>query len=201
MKSYIPKQIVLVGSHNYNDNGSIVLGQAEGGRKITIFDLNYINFDLSSLEGFEKVQSKRAILRVFRTMHHEFGHILHQTIAYNPEFKKITTGYISNWTNYNDLDARRMGFITAYSLKNPDEDFVEMLSIFLTQSNEEWNAVIDNIEVRDNQWKVDPTATAFAKNSIRAKEKMIADYMLQTWKIDIYAMQAEIAEIFVELDS
>jgi len=201
MKSYIPKQIVLVGSHNYNDNGSIVLGQAEGGRKITIFDLNYINFDLSSLEGFEKVQSKRAILRVFRTMHHEFGHILHQTIAYNPEFKKITTGYISNWTNYTDIDAKRMGFITAYSLKNPDEDFVEMLSIFLTQSNEEWNTMIDDIEVRDNNWNVDPAATNFAKGSIRKKEKMIADYMLQTWKIDIYAMQAEIAEIFVELDS
>jgi len=195
MKTFIPKQIVLVGSHNYNDNGSIVLGQAEGGRKITIFDLNYIDFDLSGMNSYEKRKAMEPILRVFKTMHHEFGHILHQTIAYPVEYKKITTGYTSNWMNFSNSDANGMGFITAYSLLNPDEDFVEMLSEFLTRSNEDWNELIDKIKVYDDNYYTDEAASKIARGKIREKEKMIADYMLQIWKIDIYKLQADVAEV------
>ncbi|RKD98761.1 zinc-binding metallopeptidase [Marinifilum flexuosum] len=195
MKAYIPKQMVLVGSHNYEDNGGIVLGQAEGGRKITIFDLNYIDFDLSGLNSWEKRRAMEPILRVFKTMHHEFGHILHQTIAYPVEYKKLTTGYTSNWMNFSNSEARGMGFITAYSLLNPDEDFVEMLSEFLTRSNEDWNELIDKIKVYDENYYTDEDASKLARIKIREKEKMIADYMLQIWKIDIYKLQADIAEV------
>jgi substrate import-associated zinc metallohydrolase lipoprotein len=201
MKAYIPKQIVLVGSHNYNDNGSIVLGQAEGGRKITIFDLNYITFDFTGMEPWEVNSAKQSITRVFKTMHHEFGHILHQTIAYPVEYKKLTTGYTSNWMNFMDSDANKKGFITAYSMLNPDEDFVEMLSEFLVRSNEQWNTKIDKIKIYDSSWNVDEEASLEARGLIRQKEKMIADYMLQIWKIDIYELQAEIAKVFAELDA
>ena len=203
MKTYIPKQIVLVGSHNYNDNGSIVLGQAEGGRKITIFDLNYITFDFTDMESHEISKAKENIIRVFKTMHHEFGHILHQTIAYPVEYKKITTGYTSNWMNFDDLQARKLGFITGYSMLNPDEDFVEMLSEFLIRNNEDWNALIDGIKVYDEEqfWVVDEAASKIPRAIIRQKEKMIADYMLQTWNIDIYELQAEIAVVFAKLDA
>ncbi len=199
MKEFIPKQIVLVGSHNYEDNGGIVLGQAEGGRKITIFDLNYIDFDLSGMSDWEKRKAMEPILRVFKTMHHEFGHILHQTIAYPVEYKKLTTGYTSNWMNFNDYEARKMGFITAYSMLNPDEDFVEMLSEFLTRSNGDWNEIIDKIKVYDDSWNTDEAASEKARDQIRQKEKMIADYMLQIWKIDIYDLQAEIADVLAGL--
>lgn len=199
MRMFIPKQIVLVGSHNYNDNGSIVLGQAEGGRKITIFDLNYINFDLSGMNEWEVRSAMTPILRVFKTMHHEFGHILHQTVAYPVEYKKITTGYTSNWMNFYDSDARKMGFITAYSMLNPNEDFVEMLSEFLTHSNEQWNEIIDKIKVYDSSYNLDEAATELAKSQIRQKEEMIADYMLQVWKINIYDLQSEIAGVLAEL--
>jgi len=200
MKRFIPKQIVLVGSHNYNDNGSIVLGQAEGGRKITIFDLNYINFNLEGLEPHERSFNYRNILRVFRTMHHEFGHILHQTVAYPVEYAKITTEYTSNWMNFYDSQARKKGFITGYSMLNPDEDFVEMLSHFLTMSNEDWNEQIDNIKIYDDNYDVDIEASKVPKAALRNKEKIIADYMLQIWGIDIYKLQAEIAVLLEELE-
>ncbi len=38
-----PKKIILVGSPEYNADGSQVLGQAEGARKITLFDGNSYN--------------------------------------------------------------------------------------------------------------------------------------------------------------
>jgi len=199
MKAYVPKQIVLVGSHNYNDNGSIVLGQAEGGRKITIFDLNYIDFDLEGLSNWEIASKMKVILTVFKTMHHEFGHILHQTVAYPVAYKKITTGYTSNWMNFYDSQAQRMGFITAYSMLNPDEDFVEMLSEFLTRSNEDWNKIIDRIKVYDDRWNEIPAESEAVRAKIRTKEKMIADYMLQIWKIDIYDLQAEISDVLANL--
>jgi substrate import-associated zinc metallohydrolase lipoprotein len=199
MKRFIPKQMVLIGSHNYNDNGSIVLGQAEGGRKISLFDLNYISFDFSGLKSFEKRKAMEPILRVFKTMHHEFGHILHQTVAYPIEYKKICTEYTSNWKNFSDLDAKRLGFITGYSMLNPDEDFVEMLSVFLMSGNEGWNKIIDDIYVYDKNWNKDLAAADKAKAKIRQKEKMIADYMQQVWKINIYDLQAEIEVILAEI--
>lgn len=199
MKRFIPKQIVLVGSRSFNDDGSITLGQAEGGRRITIFDLNYINFDLSGMSEWEKDREMKTIIRVFRTMHHEFGHILHQNVAYPQEYEMITNDYSSNWMNLNDNEARRRGFITAYSRLNPDEDFVEMLSYFFTLSNEDWNELIDKIKVYDDSYNVDEDASEKARGFIRQKEKIIADYMLQVWKINIYDLQSEIANVLAEI--
>ncbi|MCZ4693749.1 hypothetical protein DWB61_09955 [Ancylomarina euxinus] len=199
MKRFIPKQMVLVGSHNYNDNGSIVLGQAEGGRKVTLFDLNYITFDLSEMDSYHKRKAMEAIVQVFKTMHHEFGHILHQTVAYPIEYKKICTGYTSNWMNFSDMDAKRLGFITGYSMLNPDEDFVEMLSTFIMSGNEGWNKLIDDIYIYDENWKYDTAAENIAKAKIRQKEKIMADYMLQVWNVNIYELQAEIEGILAEI--
>lgn len=199
MKRFIPKQMVLIGSHNYNDNGSIVLGQAEGGRKITLFDLNYINFDFTGLSDWEKRSAMEPILRVFKTMHHEFGHILHQTVAYPIEYKKICTEYTSNWMNFSDSDARKLGFITGYSMLNPDEDFVEMLSVFLMSGNAGWNKLIDGIHIYDENWDYDTAAEDVAKAKIRQKEKIMADYMLQVWNVNIYDLQNEIEGILIEI--
>lgn len=195
VKKYIPKLMVLVGSHNMNSDGSIILGQAEGGRKVTIFDLNYISFDFEGLSDYEIDQLMVVIVRTFRTMHHEFGHILHQTIAYPLEYKKITPNYVRNWMNFSENQARALGFFTSYSMLNPDEDFVEMLSHILTMSNAEWNKTIDKIVVYDENYDEDVKASAAAKSLLRQKEKIIADYMLGTWKINLYDLQADISEV------
>ncbi len=199
MKRFIPKQMILIGSHNYNDNGSIVLGQAEGGRKISLFDLNYINFDFTGMSSWEKGKAMEPILRVFKTMHHEFGHILHQTVAYPIEYKKICTGYTSNWMNFNDMNAKRLGFITAYSMLNPDEDFVEMLSTFLMSGDAGWNKIIDGIYIYDESWNKDEAAAEKARVKLRLKEKIMADYMLQVWNVNVYDLQAEIEGILTEI--
>lgn len=199
MKRYIPKLIVLVGSHNYETTGGIVLGQAEGGRKITIYDVNYITFDFTGMGDWEKGKVIENIVRTFRTMHHEFAHILNQNIAYPVEYKKITPEYISNWANFSDTEAKRKGFISNYAMLNPDEDFAEMMCTMLTMGNAGWNKFIDKIVVYDSNYNEDEKATAQAKSYIRQKEKIIADYMFQAWKIDIYKLQADIEKVMIDM--
>jgi substrate import-associated zinc metallohydrolase lipoprotein len=76
IKKYCPKQFVLVGSANYNYDGSMTIGTAEGGRKVVLFVVN--DFDAADNGN---------IKQLIHTVQHEFGHILHQNIAYQPEFK------------------------------------------------------------------------------------------------------------------
>ncbi|MCT4614422.1 MAG: putative zinc-binding metallopeptidase [Marinifilaceae bacterium] len=172
IKSYIPKQIMLVGSSNFNSDGTVTLGQAESGRKITIFEID--QFDITNINILKKQ---------FHTMHHEFGHILHQTVMYPTEFGKITPGdYTSNWTNVSAGDAFNKGFISPYSMLNPNEDFVEHIATFLTNSSAEYNEIIGKI------------SSAEGKQILGQKLTYIVNYFSQVWNIDIYKLQEEISE-------
>ena len=103
LRSYIPKQLLLVGSASYNDDGSTTEGTAEGGRQIVLYSVNDFNFELEQIQSYAHV------------MHHEFAHILHQNVEYDAEFEKITPSYSSSWMQMNDETARSKGFITAYA--------------------------------------------------------------------------------------
>ena len=117
LKEVAPKKIVLVGSPEYQ-NGSYKLGQAEGGRKILLLNVN--NFDASD---------ENELKESLHTIVHEFTHILHQTKLFDKKYQEISTGrYNSNWTLLKDPEARRLGFITSYAMLNKDEDFAEMVS-------------------------------------------------------------------------
>ena len=49
LRSYIPKQLLLVGSASYNDDGSTTEGTAEGGRQIVLYSVNDFNFELEQI--------------------------------------------------------------------------------------------------------------------------------------------------------
>lgn len=122
IKTYVPKLIYLVGTPQYNDDGTMTLGLAEGGRKITVFNVdNFDNLDLDKMS------------RAFHTLHHEFAHILHQKIHFNPAFNLISKGlYTGAWYNFSEYQANTMGFISNYSMSNANEDFVEIVANILT---------------------------------------------------------------------
>ncbi|MBS1563095.1 MAG: putative zinc-binding metallopeptidase, partial [Bacteroidetes bacterium] len=122
LRRYAPKNFVLVGSPQYDYNGSITLGQAEGGTKITLYLINY----------FSRLKKDSASFKqMMHTMHHEFAHILHQNVLFSPTYKTITGGYTATWFNVTDAAARQQGFITAYAMAAPEEDFVEMIASML----------------------------------------------------------------------
>lgn len=168
LRSYIPKQILLLGSASYNDDGSTTEGTAEGGRQIVLYSINDFNFQKSQIQSYAHV------------MHHEFAHILHQNIEFDPEFKKITPDYTSSWANMNDQMARNKGFITAYASSKAEEDFVEMVSIMLTNTPEDWNAMIEGVD------------NTTAKEALRKKESIVKSYMKTNWGIDMEKFQKEV---------
>lgn len=149
IRTYVPKQILLLGEWEYTGNGTIRLGVAEGGRRIVLSGINYWR-DASQMERF------------LHTIFHEFSHIMHQTKLYDIEFEKITKeGYTAQWANpTNDYSlrmaqAREQGFVSDYARKNRDEDFVETIAYYLMLTPEGWEDFLRNIDgsVKYNETK------------------------------------------------
>lgn len=129
IRDYFPKMIHLVGSPAYENNGTMVLGTAEGGLKITLYNVNNVDvLNVSALNYF-----------YFKTIHHEFAHILHQTRPYPTAFKEISgseyvkDSWSSAWGSGTAAEtaALKAGFITPYASSAVDEDFVELSLIHI----------------------------------------------------------------------
>ena len=177
LKRYLPKTFVLAGSAEWQPNGTIVLGQAEGGTRITYFQLN----------TFSRLKKDSAILKqIIHTMHHEFGHILHQNILFSTSYQNITGGYTGTWFNITDVNARKSGFITAYAMASPQEDFVEMIASMLVGA-QGGPTGYDNYEKLLTQAG---TATSAPYLALKAKEAVVVDYFKRVWNIDFYTLQA-----------
>ena len=162
--TYGPKMIHLIGSPAY-DEGQITLGTAEGGLKVTLYNVNALdpqNPDIEVLNYW-----------YFKTMHHEFAHILHQTIEFPTEFYEISTGSYTGagWVNVSDTKALQMGFITGYASTEVHEDFAETIANYVTHT-EEW-------------WEAKRKAAGESATYIDQKLDIARQYMKETWKIDL----------------
>jgi substrate import-associated zinc metallohydrolase lipoprotein len=184
VKKYTPKFFILEGSGSYNPDGTATLGTAEGGRKVVLYQLNY--FRTKDMPGFQPSDSL-LIKTVLHTIHHEFGHILHQTVMYPLEYKRISVGlYTANWNNVSDVAARRDGFITAYAMSKPDEDFVEMIAMMLTEGKAGFDRIVNSI----SGTSANGTTAEQAKSRLRQKEDLVVDYFNKVWKVNFYSLQA-----------
>lgn len=168
-----PRQLLLVGGRNFNQSGTILLGIAEGGKRISLFETDLV--DVTDLAN---------ITRFIQTIQHEYVHILNQTKPFDEEnFGAITPSeYTAQWFNTIDADARELGFLTAYARNNLIEDFAETVTTLLTNSDEEYNALIDSIVSEE------------ARERIREKEAMAVAYYREQWDIDLYELQAVTAK-------
>ncbi len=174
IKENMPRTIHFIGSPAYNSEGTMVLGTAEGGLKITLYMVN--SLDDKTLKDYDTMNTY-----YFHTLHHEFTHILNQKIPYDQSFKLITeSGYVSgDWYTIPDKTAHQAGFITPYAMVEPLEDFAEMLSNYVTMSQSEWNAIL-----------ADAGTTGAA--SISAKLDIVRNYMQESWNVDIDQLRAAV---------
>jgi len=161
VRANAPRIMHFVGSAEW-DESTMRLGTAEGGLKITVTDVN-------SLIPREIVKQN-----FFNTIHHEFAHILHQTKDYPSEFRAISAGnYMpSQWYNRTDAAAAAAGFVSNYAGSQPQEDFVETLSRFITFMPDQWEEKLR---------QAGPNGSAI----ILQKLGIVKKYMQDAWGVDV----------------
>jgi len=165
IRELCPKVLHMVGSPEYDSDGSIVLGTADSGMKITLFNVNSLDTEELDIEALN--------YWYFHTMHHEFAHILHQTKNYSTDFNLISLDYQGpSWVNVSDQDALDMGFITNYGSSEPNEDFVEIISMYVTNTPEWWKSTV-------------ASASEEGQEKINDKLEIVKDYLKTQWSIDL----------------
>lgn len=166
-RRYFPKMFFMLGEWEYKNNGTITLGTAEGGRKIVLMGLNKLEDYLATATNLNT--------RYFKTIHHEFTHILNQNVPIPPDFQLVTgKDYVSDgWStapyNANFIDR---GFVSAYSQNSPTEDFADVMSYYVTDSAADWEARIGG-------------ASDAGKAAINQKLDIVKSYMKTYYNIDM----------------
>ena len=164
-RTYVPQLIQLIGNVAYTESG-LILGQAEGGLKVTLFRVNEINVGSISAAQLNEFY--------FKTMHHEFTHILNQKKAYDPAYDRISeSDYVgSSWYQVRLNDALAKGCISPYAMDRATEDFAEMMSIYVTNTAAAWESRL-------------ATAGATGRPILEKKFEIVYNYMLDSWGVDL----------------
>ena len=172
-RSYFPKMFFLTGEWEYRNNGTIILGTAEGGKKIFLAGVNLLPQYMHTAEDLNHYYIK--------TIHHEFTHILNQTVDFPVDFSMITgTGYVADsWSDapYN-REFLQNGFITDYAQHSDTEDFAEMLSEYITHDQKWWDEQIGKAGEKGHL--------------INAKLDIVRTYMQDSFNIDIDVLRATV---------
>lgn len=171
IKRISPKQFILAGSANYEVDGNQKAGTAEAGRKVVLYVVN--NFDKNS---------ESAVTEMLHVIHHEYTHILNQTVNFQPDFQLVSRGgYLTAYLQESLQAARDLGFITQYSRKSPQEDYAEMTSNMLMMGRIGFNAAVN-------------TASADGIKKLKQKEQFVVDYFKTAFNIDFYGLQTAVQE-------
>lgn len=168
-----PRMIQIVGSSMINaSQGTEKLGYAEGGIKITLMKINKMSWtDMELLNEY-----------VFKTMHHEFSHILHQKKTYPKDYESITPGDYdpTGWQYMSEDEAHKRGFVSNYARCSTHEDFVETIANYIVKSDTYWNNMLKK-------------AGTEGAGYINQKLDMVKTWLWEQWKISLYQMHLEVA--------
>lgn len=148
LKIYSPRIIHVIGSKSYNPvSGTETLGEAEGGLKITLYGAN--NLDVSDIDKLNE--------NFFKTMHHEFGHILAQNYTYPTSFSLISSGLYNpvNWQDIQDSIALASGFVSPYAQSQIREDWVEVLANYVVKDTITWTNMLNTAAYDWEETEVD----------------------------------------------
>lgn len=174
LRKYGPRMIHLIGSPGYNPaNGTELLGLAEGGIKISLLKVNQI--DISNVETLNEYY--------FKTMHHEFAHILHQTKSYPVDFNLISYKDYSpySWQDRPNEIAWSLGFVSPYGSSQTREDFVEVIANYIVKTDAQWNSMLINSA---KGWKIDAeTSRVIETMDTTYKDTIINDKLERLMKL------------------
>ena len=185
-RRYFPKMFFLIGEWEYRNNGTYILGTAEGGRKILLAGLNYLTDNIA--KGPEYMN-----YYYFKTIHHEFTHIMNQTKIIPADFQLVSgKDYLGDMWSEEPYDKEYLsrGFISAYSQNSYTEDFAEMLSMYITNDAKTWDGWLEQADkaAAENVGK-DYSAPENPSGKLRTKLDIVRRYMKETFNIDIDALR------------
>ena len=188
LKQYAPRVLQLIGSLAINTtNHTVKLGYAEGGLMITYLGVN--NLKVTDLDDMNQY--------FFITMHHEFAHILHQTKTYPKRFDLLSVGHYDalGWQDRNSNVVASLGFTTPYASSQPREDFAETIAQYITMSQTNWDALLENAS---KGWTSDgkPAATdtdgVDGRDLILQKVEIARQWLRESWGTDLDALREEV---------
>lgn len=140
-----PGRFLIAGGYALNDNGTRTLGLASGGVQVTLYEVDFLQEDVSSARQF------------IHTIQHEYIHIINQDTPFNElEFgEKSFADYNAMWhlldrkleTSGFDINTygNVLGFVTGYARSNIMEDFAETASYMLTQKPAVYQAMLAKV--------------------------------------------------------
>ncbi len=177
LKKYSPRIIHVIGSPGYNSDGSRTVGVAEGGIKVTLMEVNRL--DVNQIEGNRGLNEL-----FFHTMHHEFGHILDQTVLRPTDFNTISSGLYDamGWAEKSDTIQAGLGFVTPYGSSQAGEDWVETLACYVTYDQDRWEKLLNTAKY---DWEeIDFQVEDYQTRYPRAYREYLNGYALQTQNYD-----------------
>lgn len=187
LKENGPRIIHLIGSPAYNPmSGTMLLGTAEGGLKVTLFRCNELDStDVDKMNEY-----------YFKTMHHEFAHILHQKRNYPVEFGLISQGKYNplGWQYRSPSEAASMGFVSPYAGSQNREDFVEIIANYLVKTDTQWNEILTmaaNPGINYDGEEL-PDDGIDGKAVILRKLEIVRKWLQDSWNIEIDELRTEI---------
>jgi substrate import-associated zinc metallohydrolase lipoprotein len=180
LPKYGPKMIQLIGSAMIDQvQGTEKLGYAEGGIKITLLKINEMK--LNNMEVLNEY--------IFKTMHHEFSHILHQQKKYPTEYAQINPADYDpiKWQDRTNKEAWQMGYVTNYGSSQATEDFVEVIANYIVKSDTWWQNMLkeageEGAAIINQKWEICNT------------------WLAEKWNIDLQAMHDEVQKRQNNLD-
>jgi substrate import-associated zinc metallohydrolase lipoprotein len=179
----------LVGTWEYRNNGSIVLGTAEAGKKIMLSGVNELPLLFENLEKgliTEEELAEDLSHYYIKTIHHEFTHILNQTKTYPETFGTITsTTYVGDACFDTDSYWRGRGYITAYAQSEHREDFAELVSEYITHDQAWWDQQLADARAEITQVRAKDPDAEYGDVIINSKMDIVKAYLQDSWGIDI----------------
>ena len=175
LKENGPRIIQLSGSAMINaSQGTEKLGLAEGGIKITLMKVNLM--ETNNVDQLNEY--------IFKTMHHEFSHILHQKKTYPKEFEQLSSADYNpdGWQYTSDTEAWQMGFASPYGGSQAREDFVEIIANYIVKSDADLNKML-TVAGQDGK---------NGRKILEQKIEICRTWLLEKWNLDLDALRAEV---------
>lgn len=189
LQTHTVKSLNLFGSSGYGMDRRM-LGAAPQG-EIWIYKINEL--DVSDLQTTRD--------DYISTLYHESAHTLHEERAYPAEFNRLSAleyqrqDAFSYWWRTNRR-SDYAGFVSDYGSTDSDEDFAELFSIYILDTDGAWQARLKAAEGKNR-----PEATMTGRQIIERKLEILKEYLRSEYSTDLDSIKAEAQRRLVKIST